>query len=220
MFARPYSLSLVNTGGGNMAKRLTAAQIQSLRKYPAPVATNTLSDTHATLLRKWLNENATDGVPGWVSTAIGIAAPAAWVGLGADVLSQAVNGSGDAGRLQMANLAGTVTQGGKVGVLEQVADDRSGRPKFMASYVYAALINNRQVTTLLAICSADVITNSSVPKYSDCPAGGSDYCYCAYEKDLEVLKQQVNDRETMKQGVTAVKDNLDQCISRGGKVTN
>ena len=163
MFSPPYSLSLVSMGSGNMVKRLNTSQLQILKKSPVPVSTNTLSDTHATLLRKFLNENATDGVPGWISTAIGIAAPVAWVGIGADALSQAVNGSGDAGRLQVANLAGTVTQGGKVGVLEQVADDRSGRPKFMASYVYTAQINNSQVTTLLAICSADVVEDGPAP---------------------------------------------------------
>lgn len=219
MFSPPYSMSLVNTGVGsiNLSKRLTAAQLQSLRKTPAPAATNTLSDTHARLLRKSLNENATDSVPSWVSTAIGIAAPVAWLGLGADVLSQAVSGSGDAGRLLLANLAGTVTQGGKVGVLEQVANDRSGRPKFMASYVYTAQINDKKVITLLAICTADIVMDDSITKYPDCPAGGSEYCYCAYEKNLEDLKQYVNDRESMRQRVTEVKKTLDLCISRSGK---
>lgn len=225
MFSPPYSPSLDKRGGGSMdmVKRLDASRLQSLRKSPAPVASQTLASAHAALLRKFLNENATDSVPGWVSTAIGgiggIVVPGAWVGLGADALSQMANGAGDAGRLQLANLAGTVTEGGKIGVIEQVADNRSGQPKFIYSYIYTgpAQINNKQVTSLLAICSADVLVSSPVTKYTDCPAGGSDYCYCAFEKDLEVLKQQANDRETMRQGVTAVKDNLDQCISRGGK---
>jgi len=227
MFSPPFSIpSLVPRGGGSidLVRRLDASRLQSLSKSPAPVASQTLTGAHAALLRKWLNENATDSVPGWVSAVIGtaamvIAAPPAWVGLGADALMQLGSGAGDAGRLQLANLAGTVTAEGKIGVIEQAADNLSGQPKLIFSYVYTgpAQVNNKQVTSLLAMCSVDVVVSSAVTRYSDCPAGGIDYCYCAYEKDLEGLKQQYNDRETMRKGVAAVKGGLDQCISRGGK---
>jgi hypothetical protein len=105
-----------------------------------------------------LNENASATVPGWVSTVTGIVVPQAWVGLGADVFLQLMNSNGDAGRLKVANLAGTVSKGGSVGVMERIADDSSAKPKFLWSYVYQANLNGQLITTPLTICSADVVT--------------------------------------------------------------
>ena len=118
---------------------------------------DTLSAEHGTLLKGWLNANASESVPGWVSTAIGAVVPQAWVGLTADVFLQLVNNSGDAGRLQVANLAGTVSQGGTVAVLEQVAKNAAGARKFLWTYVYEANLNGKLITTPLKICSADVV---------------------------------------------------------------
>jgi len=84
-------------------------------------------------------------------------APEAWIGVGADVLLELVGGAGTAGRLNAANIAGTVTAGGRVGVIEQVGTDHGGHLKFLASYVYKAMINGRETTALLAVCSADVV---------------------------------------------------------------
>lgn len=60
MFSPPYSPSLVNRGGGSidMVKRLDASQLQSLRKSPATVASQSLTDAHAAQLRKSLNDNS------------------------------------------------------------------------------------------------------------------------------------------------------------------
>ena len=218
MFSPPYSMSLVNTGVGsiNMSKRLTVAQLQTMRAAANSrvVAIQILTDTHAKLLRDWLNENATDSVPGWVSTGISIAPVVGWVGLSAEALSQLVNASGDAGRLRVANLAGTVTQGGQVGVLEHVAKDQSGRSKFIVSYIYRAQLNNRQVDTLLASCSADVVEEAPVAQ-SGCPTGPVEYCYCVYEKSLnDQLQTRGIDQATMKQRISTVHKALDQCLSK------
>ena len=122
---------------------------------PAIAMTNTLSDQQATDLKGWLNSNASSAIPGWFSTVVTLAVPEAWVGLAADVFVQLMNKSGDDGRLSAANLAGTVTQGGVVGVTEQVANDSSGNLKFLWSYIYQAQINGHQVVSPLTICSAD-----------------------------------------------------------------
>ena len=87
---------------------------------------------------------------------IGVVVPQAWVGLTADVFIQLMNGAGDAGRQKVANLAGTVSPGGAVGVTEQVAPDRSGTRKFIWTYIYQANLNGKLLTSPLTICSADI----------------------------------------------------------------
>ena len=87
-----------------------------------------------------------------------MAAPAAWIGVGADAMIQLINGSGSAGRVKLANLAGTVSEGGGVAAFERVTAGASGQLKFIWSYAYTADINGKSVTTLLSTCSADVET--------------------------------------------------------------
>lgn len=96
-------------------------------------------------------------VPGWFSTAIGAFVPAAWVGVTADVMVQLVNKSGDAGRLSLANLAGTVGSGGNVAVVERVGKDKGGTQKFIWAYSHTANLNGKPTTSLLYACSADVV---------------------------------------------------------------
>lgn len=163
MFSPAYSAKLVHVGGAiapkNMSKKLTSDEVKRL-KVPGPivVARYSLSADRAKLLKSWLNENASATLPSWISTTAGIVAPQAWVGLTADVFIQLINGAGDAGRLQVANIAGTVSEGGLVGVTEQVASDSSGKNKFLWTYIYQASLNGRLLTTPLTVCSADVVT--------------------------------------------------------------
>jgi hypothetical protein len=161
MFSPAYSPSLTHIGGAvtpaNMAKSLTGADLKRLFvSKPLVVENAILSQQHATLLKGWLNANASATVPGWVSTTVGIIVPQAWVGLAADVFVQLINGAGDAGRQNVANMAGTVSEGGAVGVTEQVAVDSSGKRKFLWTYVYQANLNNKLLTSPLSICSSDV----------------------------------------------------------------
>lgn len=105
-----------------MFKPLSKADVQTLSsKKPHTAAQTTLSDQQASDLKGWLNDNASSQIPGWVSTAIGVLVPAAWAGLTADVFIQMVNAKGDYGRLSAANIAGTVSSGGTVGVIDQVS---------------------------------------------------------------------------------------------------
>lgn len=162
LFSPAYSPSLTHTGGAvtpaNMAKSLSAADVNKLSAAkPLVVKNGTLTAARAALLKGWLNENASASVPGWVSTAIGAVVPEAWVGLSADVFLQLVNNAGDAGRQKVANLAGTVSEGGTVAVLEQVAKNAAGKQKFLWTYVYEANLNGKLLNTPLKICSADVV---------------------------------------------------------------
>ncbi|OQW61759.1 MAG: hypothetical protein BVN28_06630 [Nitrospira sp. ST-bin4] len=161
MFTPAYSPALTHIGGrvepANMSKKLDEPTLKRLKvKEPTVAAKYTLTEPRAKTLQGWLNDNATTTLPGWVSTAIGIAAPSAWAGVSADVFLQLVNAQGEVGRLKVANIAGTVSAGGHVGVLEQVSPDKAEKLKFIYAYVYSYQLNGKQLTTPLTICSADV----------------------------------------------------------------
>jgi hypothetical protein len=174
-FSPTYSPSLSTNGGpvtnATVVKRLSQDDMKRLsKKIPIVVQKVQLSDQNATDLKGWLNDNATTGVPGWVSTVAGIVAPSAWAGVSVDALFQLINGAGDAGQLTAANIAGTVSQGGWVGVTEQVNKTNSGDTKFVWTYLYQATLNGKLVTSPLRACSVDVVV-LAVTQRKDC----SDY---------------------------------------------
>jgi hypothetical protein len=125
-------------------------------KQPTTAATAKLTKQRAELLKGWLNGNAGASVPGWVSTAAGVFAPSAWYGVAADVILQLLNGAGDAGRVQLANLAGTVSEGGEVAAIEHIPEGATPK-KYVFSYVYVADLNGTRTVTPLHTCVADVV---------------------------------------------------------------
>jgi hypothetical protein len=160
LFAPPYSPGLVLIGSpvtpDNMFKQMSPTDLQNLSApQPTTAVQVTLNDQQASDLKGWLNDDAINQIPGWASTAIGVLVPEAWVGLSADVFIQLVNGSGDNGRLSAANIAGTVSAGGTVGVIEQVSQ-LNGTSKFVWAYVYVATLNGKVISMPLTACSADV----------------------------------------------------------------
>jgi hypothetical protein len=160
LFDPPYSPGLVLIGSpvspANMFKQLSPTDLEKLSvAQPTTAVEVTLNDQQASDLKGWLNDDATSEIPGWVSTAIGVLAPEAWAGLSADVFIQLVNGSGDNGRLTAANIAGTVSAGGTVGVIEQVSQ-LNGVNKFVWAYVYVATLNGKVISMPLVACSADI----------------------------------------------------------------
>jgi hypothetical protein len=162
LFSPNFSPGLVHTGGPvspeNFSKRLSSQELTSLN-VPTPkiAASAKLNATNANTLRGWLNENASSSIPGWVSTVIGIVVPAAWVGISADVAIQLINGSGDAGRITLANIAGTVSENGFVGVIHRVVSKSDGKQAYVWNYTYTANLNGTPTTFLLGVCSADVV---------------------------------------------------------------
>lgn len=156
LFNPPFSPGLVLIGSpvspDNMFKQLSPTDLQNLSAaQPTTAIEVTLNDQQAADLKGWLNDDATSQIPGWLSTAIGVLVPQAWVGLSADVFIQLVNGSGDNGRLTAANIAGTVSAGGTVGVIEQVSQ-LNGTNKFVWAYVYVATLNGKIISMPLAAC--------------------------------------------------------------------
>ena len=160
LFTPSFSPGLILRGSpvtpANMYKQLSEADLQSLSAAdPTTAVQVTLNDQQASDLKGWLNDDATSQIPGWVSTAIGVLVPEAWVGLSADVFVQLVNGAGDNGRLTAANIAGTVSAGGTVGVIEQVSQ-LNGTNKFVWAYIYEATLNGKIISMPLVACSADI----------------------------------------------------------------
>jgi hypothetical protein len=161
LFSPAYSPSLSHIGGAvapaNMSKKLTASQLQALAvDKPRVAATKTLTAANATWLKGTLNDLAQAEVPGWLSTVVGLAT-GPLTGLLADTTVQLVNASGSAGRLKLSNLAGTVSAGGSVAVLERVAKDAAGKQQFLWLLTYTAVLNGNETTALLAACRADVV---------------------------------------------------------------
>ena len=162
MFAPAYGPALSHMGGpiaGNSwAKKLRPSDFKRLASPQPLVASSAkLTAPHAALLKKTLNDHAQFQVPGWLSTVLGAVAPAAWAGLSADVTIQLLNGSGDAGRLALANVAGTVSEGGQITVFERVTTDATGKSQFLWIYAYTAMLNNKPTTAMLSACRADVV---------------------------------------------------------------
>lgn len=142
----------------HFAKKVTKQQIATLEvAKPLIAATATLGENGAKFLKDALNDNAQSSVPGWFSTVIGAVIPVAWIGSTADVMVQLLNSSGDAGRISLANLAGTVGNGGNVAVVHRIGKDAAGGRKYIWTYSYTANINGKPTTTLLYTCAADVI---------------------------------------------------------------
>jgi hypothetical protein len=163
-FSPAYSPGLRHVGGRvepkNMKKLVTRIELARLTVANALVsASATLTDAQARVLKGWLNERAQESVPGWLSTAIGIVAPAAWIGVSADVLLQLVNQSGDAGRITLANIAGTVSAGGEVAILHRIVSDTGAATAYVWIYTYAATLNNRRQVFVLRTCAADTVVN-------------------------------------------------------------
>lgn len=162
LFEPDFSPSLSHTGGSvapeNMAKMLSAVELVKLEvKSPIVAAEVKLNVANARTLKGWLNDNAAESVPGWFSTTLGIVAPNAWIGLAADVAVQLVNGAGDAGRIKLANIAGTVSEGGFVGVVHRVVNSAGGKRSYIWNYMYTAELNGKKIVFLLGGCEADVV---------------------------------------------------------------
>ncbi len=162
MFDPDFSPKLINissiSSSPNMVKRVTQQEYTALAvNRPLIAASTQLNATNADHLKAWLNENASAGIPSWFTTTLGLFIPNAWINITADVAVQLVNASGDAGRLQLANLAGNVSAGGYVGVAHVISKDKNGNDKYVWHHIYSFNLNDKSMTAILYSCSADVV---------------------------------------------------------------
>lgn len=156
-------LSKLTIATGEFSKQLTAQQQQALEKRgPFIAASTVLNAADAAMLKTTLNKSASVGVPNWLVSATanvgGVLVPGPWVGMSVEALAQLIASATADAQLKAANLAGTVTAGGKLAVVERVAKDAKGASRFIWVYIYQYTLNQQTYVAPLAVCSADVVT--------------------------------------------------------------
>jgi hypothetical protein len=172
--AHPYSAHLSEAVDDDAAqgavRRLTKADIEKLRGAIAHPFTGAVSDARSeektAALKAWLNANPSAELPAWDVTAAESDMPSAWVprawiGRTPDAFLHLMKEPGNAGPIKATTLGATTTRGHTLGVTQHIADDSSGRDTFLWSYIYRATVGGRLLTTLLAVCKADVVTMSN-----------------------------------------------------------
>ena len=171
--AYPYSAHLSEAVEDDAAqgavKRLTSANIEKLRGAIAHPFTGSVGDARSeektAALKTWLKANPSAELPAWDVTAGESGSPSDWVprewiGRTPEAFLHLMKESGNAGPIKATALGAATNQGHTLGVTEHVASDSSGRNTFLWSYIYRATVGGRLLTTLLAICQADVVTMS------------------------------------------------------------
>jgi hypothetical protein len=184
--AQPYSPHLGEAVDGDSVqgtvKRLTATDIEKLRGAIARPYTGAVRDFQSqeqvAELKAWLKANPSAEFPAWDSMAAEANLPSAWVprawlGRTADDFLHLVKEAGNAGPIKGTTLGAATSLGRTLGVTHHIAAASSGHDMFVWSYIYRAMVGGQVLTTLLAICQADVVTMSSD------------------ERDLRVLEQQL-----------------------------
>jgi hypothetical protein len=171
--AHPYSAHLSDAVDGDTAqgavRRLTRTDIEKLRGAIAHPFTGAVSDVRSqetiAALKAWLNGDPSAELPAWDVTAAESDMPSAWVprawiGRTADAFLHLMKESGNAGPIKATTLGAPTSRGDTLGVTQHTAADSSGRDTFLWSYIYRVTVGGRLLTTLLAICQADVVTMS------------------------------------------------------------
>jgi hypothetical protein len=171
--AHPYSAHLSEAVDGDTArgtvKRLNRTDIEKLRGAIAHPFVGAVRDVRSqddiAALKAWLNANPSAELPAWDVTAAESDMPSAWVprawiGRTADDFLHLLKESGNAGPIKASTLRAATSRGWTLGVTQHIAADSSGHDMFVWSYIYRATVGGRLLTTLLAICQADVVTMS------------------------------------------------------------
>jgi hypothetical protein len=169
----PYSPHLSEAVDGDAeqgaVRRLTRADIEKLRGAIAHPFTGAVSDVRSqeaiAPLRAWLTANPSAEVPAWDVAAAESDMPSAWVprawiGRTPDAFLHLMKESGNAGPIKATTLGAAASRGHTLGVTQHTASDSSGRDAFLWSYIYRLTVGGRLLTTLLAVCEADVVTMS------------------------------------------------------------
>ena len=171
--AYPYSAHLGEAIDADAAqgavKRLTRTDIEKLRgaithPFVGPVR-ELRSQEDIAALKAWLSANSSGKLPAWDTAAAesdwpSAWVPRAWIGRTADDYVHLVTESGNVGPITAGTLGGATTRGRIIGITQHIAADSSGRDMFLWSYIYRATVGGQLITTLLAVCRADVVMMS------------------------------------------------------------
>ena len=148
-------------------RRLIRADIEKLRGAIAHPFTGAVSDVRSqetiAALKAWLTANPPAELPAWDVAAAESDIPSAWVprawiGRTPDAFLHLMKESGNAGPIKTTTLGAATSRGHTLGITHHTASDGSGRDTFLWSYIYRVTVGGRLLTTLLAVCQADVVT--------------------------------------------------------------
>jgi len=175
--ASPYSPHLGEAVYGDpvqgVVKRLVAPDIERLRGAIARPYNGAVRDVRSqddiADLKMWLTTNPSAEFPAWDLMAADATLPSewvprAWLGRTADAFLHLLQEAGNAGPITGRRLGSVTSLGRTLGVTHHVTADSSGRDVFVWSYIYRASIDGRLLTTLLAVCEADVVTMSAAER--------------------------------------------------------
>jgi hypothetical protein len=164
---RPYSPHLTEAVEGDPAqgavRRLTQKETDGLRgaiARPFTGAVGNVRPAQDATLKKWFNSIPSAEFPAWTPQGDTTWVPQSWIGRTADAFIHLMQESGTAGRLKAATLGSTASRGHTIGVTQHTDADAAGRDIFLWTYIYRTTIDGELLTTLLAICEADIVTMS------------------------------------------------------------
>jgi hypothetical protein len=170
--AHPFSAHLNEGDDGDMAlgpsKRLTVREVTKLRgaiAHPFTGPVGTVRPEEDAALKAWLNANPSAELPAWDATASESDnprdwVPRTWIGRTADEFPHLLKESGNVGPIKGTTLGAASSHGRAIGVTEHIAPDSSGHDVYVWSYIYQVTVGGQPLTTLLAICQADLVTIS------------------------------------------------------------
>ena len=146
-------------------KRLTRKEVDALRGaivHPYRGQVGKPVPQLDAALRTWLRSNSSGQLPAWDSRAADDHAwvPREWVGRTAEALVNLMKANGNVGPMKPSALAAATTKSQELGITRHVALDATGRDVFMWTYIYRATVDGRLITTLLAMCQADIVVMS------------------------------------------------------------
>jgi hypothetical protein len=149
-------------------RRLSRKDVDTMRDailHPYQGVVGVANDELVAALNTWLRANPSGQLPAWDTRAGDDLSPLAWVprewaGRTAEGYVELLKAGGNAGPLKPSTVAAPTTKGRDIGITQFVARDQSGRDQFLWTYIYRATIDGRLLTTLLAVCQADVVVMS------------------------------------------------------------
>jgi hypothetical protein len=151
-----------------LVRRLTASDVEQLHNaiaHPFVGTVGTVRPDEDQRLKAWLNANPPAELPAWDASASDSAipsvwVPATWIGRTAASFVELMREPGNAGPMKTSTLGSAKARGHTIGVTEHTIVDPSGQKTFLWTYIYRVTVDGRLLTTLLAICRADVVTMS------------------------------------------------------------
>ncbi|MGE5243559.1 MAG: nuclear transport factor 2 family protein [Betaproteobacteria bacterium] len=167
----PFVSDLSEADGGAAAsgivKRMTRKDIEQALRHTTPLLAtgrDLYSESEVALIQQMLRADRATDLPAWKS--FGMAVPETWLSLTPDDFAHLMDRPGTAGRVNSKALIAANSPRAAIGITRQVAEDASGRLKFLWAYLYQTALHGALMIVPLASCQADVVTVVQNPSAS------------------------------------------------------